>query len=837
MNVNMPETPESGDGGAGHLHATPPGSLEHAAPHHNSSGGPRDDPSVLKVTRGHSCQLCQQRKVRCDKSKPCSNCVRAGVECRVVPPQPPRRRKKRIPERDLVDRLRKYEALLAQNGIEFESLGPDVKVTDQGTVEEGDELDTDFIRPRARESPAGGPDPDEVISSPGETPHVPKWFPFQKEYRATSELVRDSSDEEDVGSSINQAYDKMFDNSGGFPFVVGGEVQSVTDQHPPAIQIFQLWQMYLDNANPLFKLTHTPTLQVRIIEASAAIDKVSRSLEALMFAIYLIAVNSITEEEALATFNEEKLALIAKYHHATQQALINADFMRTPDLTLLQAYLLYCIGSRQWVDPRTMFCLTGIGVRLAHRLGLHRDGAQFGLSPFEVEERRRLWWNLAGFDRRIGEMTGSVITAISNGGDCKLPLNINDADLNLHAKDPPTPHVGATEMMFALTRLEFSRGPGNDKMKSPLTDNPTAVANLADTRLATFLERFNAHMEDTYLRFCDPKIPLHYITILLTRAHMCKLKIMSGFFRAAVSSGSATHASVPVRLPTAESDAIFVEAIKMIEYDGMIFANESLKGFRWYMMMQFPFPAYVCLLSGLRERTTGELCERAWDAICEHHERRKLLSHLRTPLHIAFAPLFVKAWDARDAAEAQLGRTIAPPKLITLLRQMIARAPKRTKKKSPVPDHLAAQATTVPVGTDSYAPTVTAGPALIPSSHPQAQQPSPEVPPPAIASLYPQGQDLFGGAGGMPRQFTAAPSFSELNFGGEMDWNYLLQEYSGFMSPPPQEFYLASQHQHQHQQHQGVSTAAAANTSAAAVAQDLGHHLSNHPHQHQSALW
>lgn len=186
MNVNMPDTPESGDGSAaGHFQqaATPPGSSEAggAAPHfHNSNSGGGgtarggDDPSVIKVTRGHSCQLCQQRKVRCDKSKPCSNCVRAGVECRVVPPQPPRRRKRRIPERDLVDRLRKYEALLSQNGIEFESLGPDVKITDQGTVEEGDELESDFIRPRARESPAGGPAPEEVISSPGETPHVPK---------------------------------------------------------------------------------------------------------------------------------------------------------------------------------------------------------------------------------------------------------------------------------------------------------------------------------------------------------------------------------------------------------------------------------------------------------------------------------------------------------------------------------------------------------------------------------------------------------------------------------------------------------------------------------------
>lgn len=124
----------------------------------------------MKVTRGHSCILCQQRKVRCDKSKPCSNCVKAGVECRVVPPQPPRRRKKRVPERDLVERLRQYEALLTQHGIEFDGLGPDVKIADPGTVQDGDELDTEFVRHRA--SPVG--DDPEVISSPGEKPHAPR---------------------------------------------------------------------------------------------------------------------------------------------------------------------------------------------------------------------------------------------------------------------------------------------------------------------------------------------------------------------------------------------------------------------------------------------------------------------------------------------------------------------------------------------------------------------------------------------------------------------------------------------------------------------------------------
>lgn len=326
------------------------------------------------------------------------------------------------------------------------------------------------------------------------------------------------------------------------------------------------------------------------------------------------------------------------------------------------------------------------------------------------------------------------------------------------------------------------------------------------------------------------------MTILTCRTQICKSKIMSGFFRAAISFNSARISS-PTRLPSAESDALFVEAIKMIDYDGLMFNHESLKGFRWYMMMWFPFPAYVCLLSGLRERTTGELCERAWDAICEHHERRKLMGHLRTPLHVAFAPLFVKAWDAREAAETQLGRTIAPPKLITLLRQRVASMPKRAKKSSSVPDHPTTPNVSI-APNDYAAAAAAAGAAPAPSPTTVPSQGSADSMPPPGLGMYPT-PDPFGGMAGvgMPRQFTGFPEF---NFGGEMDWNYLLQEYSDFMGPPPapappqpQPPPQYQQHQHQHQQ--GVGVSAAHDPGAHHHPQQQQQH---HPHHHpQSGLW
>lgn len=97
--------------------------------------------AAIKLTRGHSCVLCQQRKVRCDKNKPCANCVKAGVDCKVVPPQPPRRRKKKPHERELIDRLRKYETLLSQHGVDFEPIGQTLKTADPTSLDEIDEIE------------------------------------------------------------------------------------------------------------------------------------------------------------------------------------------------------------------------------------------------------------------------------------------------------------------------------------------------------------------------------------------------------------------------------------------------------------------------------------------------------------------------------------------------------------------------------------------------------------------------------------------------------------------------------------------------------------------------
>lgn len=158
------------------------------------------------------------------------------------------------------------------------------------------------------------------------------------------DMFNDSSDEEYEGPTVHHAFDAIFENSDGFPFVVGGAPASVSNAHPSAIQIIQLWQIYIGNVNPLLKVTHIPTLQKEIVMNGANTNKIAKGLECLMFAIYFSAITSLTEAEVHSTFSEDRNVLLNKYHNATQQALVNAGFMRSTDLMVLQALLLYLVS-------------------------------------------------------------------------------------------------------------------------------------------------------------------------------------------------------------------------------------------------------------------------------------------------------------------------------------------------------------------------------------------------------------------------------------------------------------------------------------------------------------
>lgn len=83
-----------------------------ALPGVSATPAPRPAPADTASSSSRSCVTCRRRKVRCNKRSPCSNCVKAGIECVFPPPGRAPRKSKRPPDAELLSRLRRLEGVI-----------------------------------------------------------------------------------------------------------------------------------------------------------------------------------------------------------------------------------------------------------------------------------------------------------------------------------------------------------------------------------------------------------------------------------------------------------------------------------------------------------------------------------------------------------------------------------------------------------------------------------------------------------------------------------------------------------------------------------------------------
>lgn len=143
------------------------------------------------------------------------------------------------------------------------------------------------------------------------------------------------------GISVGKAWD-LFDTDDHILFSSRNTAVDFSTLHPEPVHIFRLWQIYLDNVNPLLKVIHS-SLQGRIIDAASNMSNISPTLEALMFSIYCMATLSLTVDECASTFGSSKQNLLKKYQVGCQQALLKSGFLRSSDRECLTALFLYLV--------------------------------------------------------------------------------------------------------------------------------------------------------------------------------------------------------------------------------------------------------------------------------------------------------------------------------------------------------------------------------------------------------------------------------------------------------------------------------------------------------------
>lgn len=313
------------------------------------------------------------------------------------------------------------------------------------------------------------------------------------------------------------------------------------------------------------------------------------------------------------------------------------------------------------MDPRSLYCLSGIAVRMAQRMGLTFDGTSYGLRPFQVEMRRRLWWQVLLLDLRVSELSGAGSSIRHHTWTTKLPSNVNDSDLFPDMKEPPQDHPGATEMVFVLHRCEVTLA-----MKQ-LADKsiPLSVVDAA-------IDDLEKRLEKSYIQYCDPSIPFHMVTILMVKLNSAKLRMMPRHPHLMANI---------IEVPTAERDFLFNLALQCLENHNKMMSLPSLERFMWHVLTNFPFPAHVYLLCSLRHRTMDELADRAWVLFEERFENQNMKftqsefwrKNKDSAIHLAIGNLVHKAWEARERAYIAANLPVPPtPDFLLRIRQQIA---------------------------------------------------------------------------------------------------------------------------------------------------------------------
>ena len=310
---------------------------------------------------------------------------------------------------------------------------------------------------------------------------------------------------------------------------------------------------------------------------------------------------------------------------------------------------------------------------------MHREAIQLRISPFEIEQRRRLWWNLVALDKRIAETTGATVTAMSTSrADCKRPLNINDSDLHFYATHPPQASSAPTEMVCCLARFELATAASPDAIHPLPTLSAaesrnrlnyrrpweTEDSNNGNQRPLIALQEYEEYVETTHIKRLDPSIPLHLFTVMITRQNLRKLQLIANVGDVLKNRSAAS--------PELRQWAWDV-SIRLLEDDNTMQSTPSLQGWLWYTHMYFPFPAYMFLVHELKQTCTGEACSRAWEAMDNNHKLRGLMGPGRkpSPMHIAFGKHFLEAWDARLRAEGERGRMLQTSELVTMIQGVL----------------------------------------------------------------------------------------------------------------------------------------------------------------------
>ncbi|KAL6715349.1 hypothetical protein ACLMJK_007615 [Lecanora helva] len=605
-------------------------------------------PPANNAVKTLSCERCAMRKVKCDKQQPCAGCVRHNAECEYRISRRPRRNRKQDRNDLLEKRLEQYERMLRQK-----TLGPDappeashhnspqIAAGSNSTTKDNSYLRSSntTITQTPRPLPPIQLDNDEARA---------KYF----DRGLWTKMVDDMSEPDEALGHTSDEADNENDAAQDTTDFLLGNVSMPTNLynlHPSGSRMLELWQMFRENVDPLTKIVHAPSLQSAIQKAITDFGSITKGFEALLFAIYSVAVVSLKSNDCERRFGESRKSLLLRYRQATKAALSRAKFIGSANLTVLQAFFFHIISMREVYDSRTLWTLVGVALRMAEGMGLHRDGSHSGLPPFEAEMRRRVWWQLKILDGDSAELSGSDKFA-GLGTDprsTELPSDVNDCDLYPGMISISSRTDRITDMVFCAMRFDL-RTYWITRHKQGKTDSIWSP-HVAERDNA--IDDFERLLETKYVRYCDPSQPIQLMATLTARAAVSTMRMIAHHPRRWTTEEQTSDT---------ERQYVWDLSIKGLKQYNMIHTSRELERFSWHAPFYFRWPAIIHILYTLKADPLLPDASQAWDVIDEVYQTNPdFVANTNKRLYVAIGNLCLGAYKAREIALEQQGRPIA----------------------------------------------------------------------------------------------------------------------------------------------------------------------------------
>ncbi|KAF4987964.1 hypothetical protein FDECE_15226 [Fusarium decemcellulare] len=651
MASNTPKTISSASPDS-HQHDSNSGPSATSYPRQGSIATIPFDRPVAMTTSGapllnpRSCVTCRRRRVRCDKMMPCSNCRRAQSDCMYPAPgraprqarprdanapllPPPQRPAPTERETDLMNRLRKLEGLVQEMSGQTSS---DTSAWDTGSgvsqrAEDKTNRGSGIVQEAAAEAKRETEDRNfsqvnrqlgRLILHEGEVSarYVNGGF-FSKlndeldELRNEMEAGDDEFDEYEDDTSPDQSPPQnLAADSDHHSFLLGYRSADVDliGLHPLPAQASFLWQIYLENVEPIIKVLHIPTMSRLMTKVRRGEHDLRAGEEALVFAIYYSAVVSMEAQEVQANLGASQSHYISQFRFGLEQALAKANLLTTTDIAVLQAFAIFLTIIKCHDDSRLCWTLTSLCVRMAQALGLHRDGQQLGLSPFEIEMRRRLWWAVVAIDLRSAEEMGTDLIILDKNFDTRLPSNINDADIDPSFTEMAVPRQGRTDTAICLVRYEICAL--SRRLVTAIAEmspvDPKSVEKSLEDRERMLVEVYD-RMENKFLKHVVTEDdPVLWMASLVSRVIMAKVGLI--IYQPVLFPGMGPEVSNEIR------SRLWMSTIEIVEYNHILNVDPRCRQWRWLFKSYRQWHAIAYMLLELSKRPWSVTSERAWEA-------------------------------------------------------------------------------------------------------------------------------------------------------------------------------------------------------------------------------